>query len=67
MACYNYLFSALLVPSQDFIVYIVCSVVKFISPLICKDNIFFFPIVGLGNSTKFRVLCGYEMGLDILQ
>lgn len=59
MGCYNYLFSALPVPSQDFIVCIVCFFVKFFSPLTCKDN--FPPIlkaVGLGNSTQFGVLCG---------
>lgn len=75
MPCYNYLFSALSVPSQDFTAcimgffffFLFCQL-NFFSPVICEDN--FLPsllVVGISNSPKFRVLCDYETGPGILQ
>lgn len=70
--CYDSLFSALSVPSQDFTACIMfffffCQL-EFFSPLICEDN--FLPILlvaGISNSRKFGVLCDYETGPGILQ
>ena len=73
MPCYNYLFSALSVPSQDFtacimgLFFFFCQL-KFFSPLICEDN--FLPsllVVGISNSPKSGVLCDYETVPGILQ
>lgn len=71
MACYNYLFSALPVPSQDLTVCMLSFwgfFAEFFSPLICMDN--FPPVllnVGTSDSLKFRVLCDNETDLGIFQ